>query len=300
MISALIHTFNEEKNISRCLESLKWVDEKVIVDMGSTDQTRSIAKKYGCKIYQHAYTGFVEPARNFGIEKSTGEWILIVDADEEIPSALARYLKEEVKNARGDYYRSARKNIIFNKWIRRSGWWPDYQVRFFRKDHVRWTEKIHGIPMTKGTGIDIEAKEELSIIHYNYQTIDQYLSRMNRYTSISAKELFVQNNKFEMKDLFEKPTREFINRFFTWEGYKDGIHGLVLSLLQSFSELVIFIKLWELSGFSEQKINIDTIDNMMTDDFKEKKYWFINTKSTASGNILRKIYLKIQKKVYYG
>src|SRR4030042_2249641 len=185
MISAVVHTFNEEKNIERCLSSLSWTDEIVLIDMGSKDRTCEIAKNYKVKIFQHPWTGFVEPARNFGLSKAKGEWIFILDADEEVPHDLAKFLLSESRNPSGDYYRISRKNIIFGKWIKHAGWWPDYQIRFFRKGKVSWIEKIHGIPLTKGHGVDMEPKERTSITHYNYQTLIQYIERMNRYSSVT-------------------------------------------------------------------------------------------------------------------
>ncbi len=298
MISAVVHTFNEEKNIRRCLSSLWWTDEIILVDMGSTDQTCSIAKEYNAKIFQHEYTGFVEPARNFGLSKANGDWIIILDADEEIPKNLSRYLEKETGNPRGDFYRIPRKNIIFNKWIKHTGWWPDYQVRFFKKGAVSWTEKIHGVPLTIGKGIDVEVYEDLSIVHYNYQSIDKYIERLNRYTTISAKELFLSNNKFSSKDLFEKPTKEFITRYFIWEGYKDGLHGLALSLMQSFSELLVYLKLWELNNFKEEKISLEETESCLDKDYRLKKYWLLTTILKKPHNLFQDLVWKIRRKLY--
>jgi len=299
MISAVVHTFNEEKNIKRCLSSLQWVDEIILVDMGSTDQTCQVAKEYKVKIFHHEYIGFVEPARNFGISKATNDWILIVDADEEIPKTLADYLKKETKNPRGDFYRIARKNIIFDKWIKHTGWWPDYQVRFFKKGTVSWTEKIHGVPLTIGEGIDVETYEDLSIVHYNYPSIEKYLERLNRYTSITAKELFLSNIQFSSRDLLEKPTKEFINRYFVWDGYKDGLHGLVLSLVQSFSELVTYVKLWELNNFKEEKIPLEKTELYLDKDYQLKKYWLLDTLLRNPHSFFQGLFWKIRKRFYH-
>ncbi len=297
MISALVHTYNEEKNIERCLSSLSWVGEIVIIDMGSTDKTLEIARGYQTKIYNHPYTGFVEPARNFGIEKAKGDWIMIVDADEEISKSLSLYLSVEAKSPKFDFYRIARKNIIFGRWIKGSGWWPDYQIRFFKKGNVKWTEKIHGVPFTNGVGTDIEMGEDLSITHYNYQNLEQYVERLNRYTSITAKELYLTNEKFLLKNLIELPTREFINRFFVWKGYKDGIHGLALSLLQSFSELVVYLKLWELEKYKETHLELSKMGRLMDNEFKQKNYWLTETLLKEPSGIFKKLLLKIKRKI---
>jgi len=301
MISAVVHTYNEERNIGRCLDSLSWVDEIVVIDMGSVDQTCKIAREFKAKIFQHEYTGFVEPARNFGLSKTSGNWTIVIDADEEIPKSLAHYLIEETKNPRGDFYRIGRKNIIFNKWMKHTGWWPDYQVRFFKKGTVSWTEKIHGVPLTTGKGIDIEAFENLSIIHHNYQTVDKFIERLNRYTAVSAKELFLSNTHFSLPDLFEKPAKEFISRFFIWEGYKDGLHGLALSLIQSFSELVTYLKLWELYNFKETKVSLEETEAYLTGEYKIKKYWLLTLLLKNSHNIFQDIIWKMKRKFYrYG
>lgn len=297
MISAVIHTFNEERNIERCLSSLSWVDEIVVIDMGSRDKTFSIVSRYTDKVFQHAYTGFVEPARNYGIAKTKNDWILIVDADEEIPKSLAHFLSVEVKKPAADFYRLSRKNIIFGRWVRHAGWWPDYQIRFFKKDTVTWVEKIHGIPLTKGKGLDIESLEDLSIIHYNYQSIEQYLERLNRYTTISAKELFLDNKHFSIDNLFDKPVKEFVRRFFVWQGYKDGIYGLAVSLLQSFSELITYLKLWELEKYKEEKINLIEIEKLLSEEQKIKNYWLIHELLKQPHNIFQKLFWKIKRKI---
>lgn len=301
MISAIIHTYNEEKNIERCLVSLTFADEVIVVDMGSADRTCQIATSYHAKIFQHPYTGFVEPARNFGLSKAVGEWIIVVDADEEIPQSLAKYLLIEAQNSNFDFFRIARKNIIFSRWVRHSGWWPDYQIRFFKKGNVSWSDKIHGIPLTKGLGKDIEATEALSITHYNYQTVEQYIERLNRYSTISAKQLYLDNEHFKIATLFEKITNEFITRFFVWQGFKDGVHGLALSLLQSLAETVTYLKLWELEQFKEEKISLTEIEKLMVQDFKTKQHWFINEKLTHPHNIIEEAIWRIKNKLHiYG
>jgi len=300
MISAIVHTRNEEKNIARCLSSLSFVDEIVLIDMDSTDKTCEIAKEYNAKIFTHPYTGFVEPARNFGIGKAEGEWILIVDADEEIPKTLAHFLQLEIKHAKADFYRLPRQNIIFGKTIKHGGWWPDYQIRFFRRGAVSWTEKIHGIPLTKGRGSDLEPYEDLSILHYNYQTLEQFLERLNRYTSIASKELFLGNQRFEVSQLFEMPTREFITRYFTWGGYKDGVHGLALSLLQSFSELVTYLKLWELENFKEEKIHLSAFAKLLKEEQRQKNYWVYNALLNQPHNFLDDLLWRLKRKLTHG
>ena len=242
-ISIALNTINEEKNLSRALSSVKELDDEIVVlDMESTDDTVQIAKKYKAKVYTHKKVDYVEPVRNFAISKATGDWILILDPDEEMTPELAKNLKSIVESPDADYYRLPRKNIIFGNWIKHSRWWPDYNIRFFKKGKVVWSEIIHAVPETHGIGKDLEDTEDNAIIHHHYQTIDQFLTRLNRYTTEHAKLLVKDGYRFSWKDLIKKPTGEFVSRYFAGEGYKDGIHGLALAFFQAFSEVVLYFK----------------------------------------------------------
>jgi (heptosyl)LPS beta-1,4-glucosyltransferase len=289
-ISVVINTLNEEKNLPRALASIKgFADEVVVVDMKSDDKTAEIAKKAGAKVYQHKRIGYVEPARNYAVSKTTGEWILILDADEQAPKALIKELKKIVQKPKADYYRLPRKNIIFGKWIKHSRWWPDYNIRFFRKEFVSWSEIIHSVPITQGKGLDLQAREDLAIIHYHYDSIEQFVERMNRYTSEHAKLRIKDGYKFKWQDLIKKPTEEFLSRYFSGEGYKDGIHGLALAGLQAFSELVLYLKIWQKKGFEEGKIQIEEVVEVMKDKETDIHYWQADALLKSGGGIIQKI-----------
>ena len=241
-ISVVINTLNEEKNLPRAIESVKnFAGEVVICDMHSDDDTVRIAKNFGAVVYEHKRVGYVEPARNYAINKASGEWIFILDADEELKGSLVNELKIISNDPKADYYRIPRKNIIFGKWIKYSKWWPDYNIRFFRKGYVSWNEIIHSVPLTTGKGIDLEAKEENAIVHHHYESIEQYIERLNRYTSHQTKVLLKEGYKFRWQDLLEKSTQEFVGRFFQSEGYKKFGHGFAHRLLQGLSESVLYL-----------------------------------------------------------
>lgn len=295
-ISVVINTLNEEKNIERVLKSVKWADEIVVCDMHSEDETVKIAKKYKAKVVYHKPTGYVEPARNFAIGKASGDWILILDADEEIPERLSNRLRDIANGTEQiDYVEIPRKNIIFNKWIQNSFWWPDYNIRFFKKGKVIWSDKIHSRPETSGIGIKLEANEENAIIHYNYQTLDQYLERLNRYTNQQAKELIEEGYKFHWTDLISKPLSEFLSRYFANGGYKDELHGLVLSLLQSYSELIKYLRIWEHDKFKEQEIDINEFKIQSRGWGDELNYWI--KQLIFSKNPFLKIFHKAKNKL---
>lgn len=136
MISATIVTYNEAAQLQKCLKSIhNWVDEIVIVDLGSTDDTKRIAKKFSCRVVSHRFVPYVEMVRNFAIDQCTGDWILILDPDEFITQNLRKSLQKFSKENPSGVLHIPRYNIFFGKWIEHSNFWPDYQTRFFSKKY---------------------------------------------------------------------------------------------------------------------------------------------------------------------
>ncbi len=247
--------------------------EIVVIDMESSDKTVEVAKKLGAKVFSHKRVGYVEPTRNFGISKAENNWVLILDADEEITQGLSLHIKKILKNPSADYYAVPRKNIIFGHWMKHARWWPDYNIRFFKKGFVSWNEVIHSVPMTQGTGSEIENKEELAIIHHHYNSIDEYLERMARYSKIQSEELIKNSYKFNWTDLVSKPINEFLSRYFAGQGYKDGLHGLTLSFLQAFSELIVYIRVWGKDGYQEKEIGKGEIKSVFGKSIHDINWW---------------------------
>lgn len=294
-ISAVINTHNEEKNLPRCLNNIeKLVDEIIVVDMESTDDTRKIAKEHKAKIYSHPFTGYVEPARNYALNKATGNWILLLDADEVVSKELLSKLAHLAEYSDYDFIRIPRKNIIFDRWIRHTGWWPDYQIRFFQKNAVSWGDEIHSIPVTTGKGFDLPPNEENAFIHYNYQTISQFIDRLNRYTTIEAQEVS-HTVQFSWWNSIQKPWQEFLKRFFQSEGYKDGLHGLALSLLQSFYVFVVELKVWENHSFTEVagKTILNAVKTERDYQQQDFHYWYFHMKAIEARG-LTKLWYKVR------
>lgn len=294
-ISAVLVVKNEEKRLQSCLESLSFVDEIVVIDDGSTDKTASIAKKFTKKVFQHTSKGYVEAARNFALSKASGEWILLLDADESIPPALSDKLSSLADDEEINYVRIPRKNIIFSQWIEHNtGWWPDYQLRFFRKGTVYWPEKIHGQPEVSGKGIELEAKEELAIVHENYSSISQFIEKLDRYTTIEANE----QNVSSWEDAVIRPGDEFISRFFAREGYKDGLHGLMLSSLEAFYSQIVFAKKWEKEGFYhvDQRNFLEKNFLLFKKIGLEYEYWYLSSLITQTKNPIKKLRLSAKRR----
>ncbi len=290
-ISVVINTLNDEDIIGRAINSVKWADEVIVCDMHSGDKTADVAKKLGAKVYTHKRLEFVEPARNFAISKASNEWVLILDPDEEVQSDLKmRLLEFGNKLNQIDYVRIPRKNIIFGYWMKAAMWWPDYNIRFFKKDKVVWGKKIHRPPDTSGEGLDLEADERWAITHHHYKSIDQFLERMIRYSKIQSEELIEEGYKFDWKDLIKKPLAEFLSRFFANKGFEDGLHGLVLSLLQAFSFLVVYLRVWERGKFEIQNIKFDEVKDLSKGSGKQLNYWlkYGNLSSNPFKRIIQK------------
>ncbi len=284
MLSVVIIAWNEEKNLPRAISSARRLADEivVVVDTASTDKTLEIAKKLKCQVFTHAHTGIVEPMRNFSISKAKGEWILLLDADEEIPAVLAEKIKQIIKKPDADYYRLPRKNIIFDKWIKSEHWWPDYVYRLFKKGAVTWDDTIHSIPFTRGTGADLPAEENLALIHHHYDSIGQYVDRLNRYTDHQMTAVLEGGYNFNWTDLWHKPFAEFINQFFARRGYADGIHGLALAGLQGFSELVLYLKLWQHSQFVPGDVSPVSFDQEIANSKSQWRWWLYQSRIDTS------------------
>lgn len=295
-ISVVINTFNEEKNIRKAIESVKWADEIIVCDMHSDDETIKVASSLGAKVIYHKRTDYVELVRNFAISKVSGDWVLILDPDEEISESLADRLKKiSSKMKEINYMKIPRKNLIFGKWMKAAGWWPDYNIRFFKKGTVEWTNRIHRPPKVEGEGIELEAKEEYAIVHYHYSSISQFLYRMIRYTNVQAEELIKDGYKFDYRDLIKKPLGEFLSRFFAQKGYIDGLHGLALSLLQAFSFLIVYLRVWESERFQQLRPNVKDFEVLSGESGRQINYWF--KYGNLSKNPFKRFFQKVKNKV---
>lgn len=273
-LSVVINTLNEEKNIGRAIKSVSWAEEIIVCDMHSEDKTVELAQKLGAKIYFHEPTGYVEPARNFAISCSANDWVLILDADEEVRGDLREKIKQILADPEDlSYVEIPRKNFIFGKWMKASLWWPDYQIRLFKKGSVTWSQQIHIKPETKGKGAKLEPSQDLAITHYHYETVQQYIERLNRYTTVEAKQLEGEGYIFKWQDLLKKPMGEFLSRYFAAAGYKDGLHGLSLAMLQAISFFVVYLKVWQAKRFFEQELGIKELEEVLAENNKQLDHW---------------------------
>ncbi len=295
-ISVVINVRNEAEHLSKCLKSIKdLVDEIIIVDMKSTDDSAKIAKSYGARVFSYRPMKYVEPARNFAISKATGSWILLLDPDEYLQKTLKKELKSITQRNDVDFVKIPRQNYIFGKWIRHANCWPDYLIRFFKKGYVNWQKEIHSQPITKGNCLTLLDSDKLAIKHDNYQTINQFISRAVRYSSVQADELNSKDYKVKTSDFILKPIQEFNSRFYFSEGYKDGLHGLVFCLLQGFAIGLIYAKLWEKQGASDKQFLKESFVSASLESNYEYDHWFVKYfQKEYSSNIFKKILIKVR------
>ena len=307
-ITVVISAYNEEKNIKECLESVRQLaDEIILIDNTSTDKTVEIASSMGqkVKIFIRPNNLMLNINKNFGFSKAVNEWILNLDADERATPQL----KEEIKRIIGNWkleignsalavgYWLPRKNIIFGRWIKHGIWWPDHQLRLFKKNKGGFPCKhIHEYLKVEGK----TARLENAIIHYNYQSVSQYLYKLDKiYTENEADNIIKAGKKLSWQDALRMPVHDFLKTFFLQEGYKDGLHGLVLSMLQGFYSLVVFAKVWEKQGFKhKQKSNfLREVIFELKKLAKEFKYWLVQSKLKTEENFLKKAIIRIFKMI---
>lgn len=258
-VTALILTQNEEKRIGRCLSSLAWADEIVVVDALSLDRTREICLDSSqpwagkIRVIERAWSGFKDQ-RNFSLDQATTEWVLVVDADEECTPELATRVQELLGLAGGperSAYKVRRREYFQGKPILHGMWNPSYQDRFFRKTGVRYVNEVHEYPVFRQAPGEIHEP----LLHKSDLTIERCLEKMNRYTTIEARDRYNQGSRTNVfKMIFAFPAHA-LKSYFYYQAYKDGVHGLVISLLEGVSRVARQVKIWQLMRTSPPRLH---------------------------------------------
>jgi glycosyltransferase involved in cell wall biosynthesis len=243
-VSALVITKNEEGNIGACLETLRWVDEVLIVDAESTDRTVEIASRYTQEIFIRPWSGY-GPQKNVGIERARAEWILIVDADERITPALREEIQAVLKaRPPGEIagYEIPRRNFFYGRWVRGGGLYPDYQLRLFRKVAGRYDDtRLHEHLRLHGR---IERLRQ-PLDHHSMPTIRAHVRKMMRYTTLGAEEKLKSRASVTALDLAGRHLWTILKTFLLRGGYWDGVHGAIVALFAGMHTFVKYAKAWE-------------------------------------------------------
>ncbi len=240
-VSIIIITHNEEKNILACLESVKWADEIVVVDSFSTDNTKKLAEESGANVLQVEWQGYGKQ-KNYALSCASMNWILSLDADERVTPELAEEIQEITQNPQADGYQICRKAYFLGKWIRHSGWYPDYCLRLFRRDKAVFAEKpVHEYVQLNGRMGQLKG----AMLHYTDNDLKSYLIKLQRYTTLAADELRAKSKKASLGDLITRPMFIFLKMYILKKGFLDGMHGFILAILSSFYVFVKYAKVWE-------------------------------------------------------
>lgn len=245
-LSVCVICFNEAQNIARCLESARWADELIVVDSMSRDETLDIAKRYTGKVYQRAWTGYVDQ-KNYALSMAGSNWVLSLDADEEVSSALKDEIIGKISDPSAhDGYRMPRCSFYQGRWIKHSGFYPDRQLRLFRRDHGRWTGgRVHEGVEIKGRIGDLKN----DLLHYPYKgSIRGQLQTVNNFSSLLAEDLYDKGGKYRLSLLLMRPLFKFIEVYFFKLGLLDGLAGFIIAITSSYAMFVRYVKLRELQN----------------------------------------------------
>ena len=243
-VSAIVITKNESDAIADALKSLAWADEIIVVDAESTDNTVAIARQFTERVYVRAWNGYIDQ-KNHAATLATHDWIFSLDADERVTDELSaeiRALLQSEPPVRG--YRMPRVSFYLGRWMRTTDMYPDYQLRLYDRRHGRWD----GLYVHESVKIDTALvgylKSELQ--HYPYKDLSEHLIRMDRYTSLAARQMFEKGKRATRLELLFHPLIAFARNYILKGGFRDGKAGLIISLVNSYYVMLKFAKLWEL------------------------------------------------------
>jgi len=237
-LAVVVLAKNEEANITECLESVSWGDALyVLVDSSTTDCTAELARQAGAEVRVRPFVDFADQ-RNAALEMLEAEWVFFVDADERGTPQLGVEARHAVDGETANGWWVPRRNYIWGRWIRHTGWYPDYQLRLLKRSFARYdpTREVHEVVILEGP----EGYLQNPLIHYNYRTVRQFLRRQDFYAGYEARILVQQGIRPRPHNLLLRPLCEFRRRYVTLQGYKDGGHGLLLSLLMAYYTFVAY------------------------------------------------------------
>ena len=242
-LSVCIITFNEERNIVDCLESVKWADEIVVVDSGSTDRTVELCRRYTDRVLVLDWAGHVAQ-KNRAVESASNEWVFCIDADERVTEKLKGEIEAVLRGEpRHAGYTVPRLNRYLGRWIRHGSWYPDRKLRLFDRRRGRFTgSDPHDRVEVEGS----VGKLTGDLLHFSYRNLSHHLEQMNRYTTTMAAKKLEAGVRFPLLRALLYPPAKFIKMYFLRQGFRDGAQGFILAAMGSIYEFLKYTKLWEL------------------------------------------------------
>jgi len=244
MISVTIITKNEENNIARCISSVDWADEIIIIDSGSTDNTLSICNKLKCRVIQTEWKGFGN-TKQIGVDACNNKWILSIDADEEVSTELRDNILSAIKQETYSAYKIRRTSYYLSKRIKHCGWDNDYPLRLFQKKHGHFnSETVHESVIIDNNSI---SSINAPLFHHPYPSLEHHLSKVNLYTTLGAKKYQKEGKKSSLNFALLSGLVKFIKMYILKKGFLDGKEGLILCSVSAYGAFIKYTKLWLLT-----------------------------------------------------
>lgn len=238
--TAVILTLNEADHIQACIQSLHWADRVIVFDSFSQDETVPLAEAAGAVVLQSKFENYAQQ-RNAALAALQTDWVFFVDADERSTDELAREIRQVIAERPEHGWYVPRHNYIFGRLTRGAGWYPDYQLRLFKQGKVHYERPVHELAVVEGEVGYLQNP----LIHYNYRDVAHFRMTQRKYTDYDASILKADGVRPNPRNFVLQPLRQFYWRFITLHGYKDGWHGLRLSLYMTYYEWVKYRKLAE-------------------------------------------------------
>lgn len=226
MLSVIIITYNESHNIQACLDSVSWATEIIVVDSGSTDGTQKICQDFGCTVIDADWLGF-GIQKNRALKAATQPWVLSIDADERIPETLKDEILTTSQQAEHNGYEIPRSSSYCGKFIKYSGWTPDYVLRLFKREQARFTDDlVHERVVVDGS----VGQLSIPMVHYSYLNLEQVIAKTDKYSTLGAQQLYQKGKKATLGKAIGRGLWAFIRTYIIRRGFLDGSHGLMLAI----------------------------------------------------------------------
>jgi glycosyltransferase involved in cell wall biosynthesis len=239
-LSAIVITRNEAANISACLASIAFCDERIVVDSGSTDGTPKLAEQGGARVVAHAWAGF-GVQKNFALSLAQGDWVLSIDADERVTPELAAAIKRAIDSDTADGFEMPRRSSFCGRVMRHSGWWPDYVLRLFRRGRARFSDDaVHERVICEGP----VARLPEPLMHHPVNRLEDALSRMDRYSTIGASSLAKSGRRVSFMTGIVRGLWTFLRTYILRLGFLDGREGFLLAVANAEGTYYRYMKAW--------------------------------------------------------
>ncbi len=244
MLSVIVITKNEEQHIQRCLESVSWADEIIVLDSGSQDNTLALARAYTDKVFSTDWPGFgIQKQR--ALEKASGDWVLSIDADEYVTLELREQLQQAMSQNDVDGMEIPRLSSYCGREIKHGGWWPDYVLRLFKREKGKFTaELVHERVEIDG----LIGQLSSPLLHEAFISPEEVLHKLNSYSTLSARKLHAAGKKASISQAIFKGLWTFIRTYFLQAAFLDGQHGLLLAISNAEGAYYKYVKLWALQN----------------------------------------------------